>query len=501
VSRTRLADEGVVSLGAKRRVDSFNRLAIADALLTLGVLTLPAGIVECFDDLSHGLVLLIGGGIGIGIGVSGRRTYQRRHRPTAARVVGGLAATWAVLVVFGTGIYLLSGVTSNPATALFESASGFSTTSLTALDPTELSAGMQLFRGATQWVGALVGLLAGIVALPGVLRGSVHVPVGQGRRLDRLAPGPVTGRRRVLAIYAGLTALCGLAYGATGMGLENSIVHAMTTVSTGGFTNRIDSFASYGAGPQIVATVFMTIAGMSYFVIWWIIRGQRRRFMRSTELWLYLAMILSATIAILLATDGVGLRHALFQSASAASTTGLASADWTVFPSSALAVLLITTATGAMGASAGGGLRVARAGALVAYAQREMRRQLDPHVVTVVKREGTVVADDELERLTGYQIAHVGICAIGAFLLATTGVDIVSSLWTAISAVSTAGPSPITGPAGDATNLTAVGRLLLIPGMLAGRLTILPLLAAIVGLLQAKDHVLRRVKRTVRRVR
>ncbi len=501
MSRPRLADTGVVPLGGERRVDSFNRLAVADALLTIGILILPAGIVETFDDTYHGLVLLAAGAVAIGIGASGRRTYQRRLRPTAARVVGGLAAAWAVLVVFGTGVYLLSGVTSNPATALFESASGFSTTSLTAFDPTELSAGMQLFRGATQWVGALVGLLAGIVALPGVLRGSVHVPVAQGRRLDRLAPGTITGRRRVLAIYGGLTSLCGLAYIATGMGFKDSIVHAMTTVSTGGFTNRADSFASYGVGPQIVATIFMTIAGTSYFVIWWILRGQRSRFLRSTELWLYLAMIACASIAILLSVDGIALRHAFFQAASATSTTGLASADWTVFPSSALAVLLIATATGAMGASAGGGLRVARAAALVAYARREMRRQLDPNVVTVVKREGALVADDELERLTGYQIAHFGLCAIGAFLLATTGVDIVSALWTAISAVSTAGPSPITGPAGDATTLSAVGRLLLIPGMLAGRLTILPLLAAIVGLLQGKEWAIRRAKRSLRRVR
>ena len=495
MSRARLADTGVVSLGPKRRIDSFNRLAITDSLLVLGILSGLAGMVGVFDDLGDGFVLLTTGLVSTLIGSAGRRTYERRHRPTPGRVVGGLAATWAVLVVIGTGVYLASGATNSAGTALFESASGFSTTALTVLDPTQLSSGMQLFRGGTQWLGALIGLLAAVVSLPGVLRGSVHVPVGQGRRLDRLSPDPVTGRRRVSGIYVGLTVLCALAYAATGMGAKDSAVHALTTVSTGGFTNRTDSFVSYGAGAQIVATIFMTLAGMSYFVFWWVLRGQRSRFFRSTEMWLYFTMITVATISLLLAVDGIAIRHALFQAASAASTTGLASADWTVFPSSALAVLLIVTATGAMGASAGGGLRIARAGALVAYARRELRRQLDPRIVTVVKREGRIVTDEELERLTGYQIAHVGLCIIGAFLLATTGVDIVSSLWTAISALSTAGPSPITGPHGDATNLPAAARLLLIPGMLAGRLTILPLLAAIVGMLQARNHLLKRFKR------
>lgn len=498
MSRARLADTGVVSLGPKRRIDSFNRLAITDSLLVFGILSGLAGLVGVFDDAGDGFVLLITGVLSILVGSAGRRTFERRHRPTPGRVVGGLAATWAVLVVIGTGVYLASGATNSVGSALFESASGFSTTALTVLDPTQLSSGMQLFRGGTQWLGALIGLLAAVVSLPGVLRGSVHVPVGQGRRLDRLSPSPVTGRRRVSGIYVGLTVLCGLAYAATGMGAKDSAVHALTTVSTGGFTNRIDSFVSYGAGPQIVATIFMTLAGMSYFVFWWVLRGQRRRFLGSTEMWLYFAMIAFTTITLVLAVDGISIRHALFQSASAASTTGLASADWTVFPSSALAVLLIATATGAMGASAGGGLRVARAGALVAYARRELRRQLDPRIVTVVKREGRTVTDEELERLTGYQIAHVGLCAIGAFLLAVTGVDIVSSLWTAVSALSTAGPSPITGPHGDATNLSAAARLLLLPGMLAGRLTILPLLAAIVGILQARDHIINRVKRQLR---
>jgi len=498
VSRPRFADKGVVLLGPKQRSESFNRLAITDSLLALGILSGLAGLVGVFDDRGDGVVLLVTSFVSISIGIAGRRTYQQRRRPTPGRVVSGLAATWAVLVVIGTGVYLASDATDSAASALFESASGFSTTALTVLDPSQLSVGMQLFRGGTQWLGALIGLLAAVVSLPGVLRGSVHVPVGQGRQLDRLSPGAVTGRRRVSGIYVGLTAVCGFAYAGTGMGIKDSVVHALTTVSTGGFTNRADSFASYGAGPQIVATVFMTLAGMSYFVFWWLLRGQTRRFLRSTEMWLYFAMIAAVTISILLAVDGIALRHAVFQAASAASTTGFASADWTLFPPFALAVLLIATATGAMGASAGGGLRIARAGALTAYARRELRRHLDPHIVTVIKRGGRVVADDELERLTGYQIAHLGLCAVGAFLLATTGVDIVSSLWTAISALSTAGPSPITGPSGDATNLPTAARFLLIPGMLAGRLTILPLLAAMVVLLQAKDHSIKRVKRLAR---
>ena len=148
-----------------------------------------------------------------------------------------MGAVGVCRVVVGAGVYLARSATGSAGAALFEAASGFSTTALTVLVPTQLSVGMQLFRGSTQWLGAMIGLMAAVVSLPGVLRGSVHVPVGQGRRLDRLAPDPATGRRRVTGIYVGLTLGCGLAYAGTGMGTKDSIVHALTTVSPGGLTN------------------------------------------------------------------------------------------------------------------------------------------------------------------------------------------------------------------------------------------------------------------------
>ena len=99
-----------------------------------------------------------------------------------------------------------------------------------------------------------------------------------------------------------------------------------------------------------MATVFMLIGGMSFFVLFWLLRGNHRRFVQSPELRIYLGIIGVVTLSLLREVDGLSVGDALFTAASASSTTGLAVIDWTGFPSGAMALLLVAVATGAMGA-------------------------------------------------------------------------------------------------------------------------------------------------------
>ena len=473
-------------------------LAISDGLVRVGTAGLLAGAIGVFVAPLDSLVMVTIGGVALAIGISGRRTFVRRQHTAAARMLSGLASTWAVMVLVGTATYLATGAIGTVDGALFESAAGFSTVALTTVDAEELTLPVALYRGATQWIGGLLGLLTVVVALPRTMKGRVQLPKGQGRQADRLVPTVVIGRQRVFRLYMGLSVACFVAYLLTGMRVRSAAIHAMTTVSTGGFTDTADSFMSINGPARVVATLFMITAGVSFFALFWLFRGNHRRFVRSPELRIYLLIIATVTAMLVLQVDGLSIGDALFTAASASSTTGLAVVEWTIFPSGALSLLLVAVATGAMGASAGSGLRVIRAWLLLLFAGREVRRQLDPNAVIAVKHAGRPVLNDELDHLTGYQIAHFGLCAIGAFMLALTGDELVDSLWVAISVISTSGPSPVTGAAGDADLLGDVGQLILIPGMLAGRLTILPLLLAVASVLRAKDWALRTGRRLLR---
>ena len=489
-----------VALFGERANDrtSFGRLAVADGLLGFAIICGLSLLVGLGGTQREVLVLsaaLLGSGTAA---VAGRRRYERRGDPSTYLVVSALAATWMALVLSGTAVYLLTGTVTSPANALFESAAGFSTVAATTLDVTALSPTMSVFRAATQFLGGLLGLIAAVVSLPRVMKTTLQVPSGEGLRRDRLVPAPLLGRRRIMAIYSVLTLLCALAYASTGFGIRSALIHGMTTVSTGGFSDRASSFMDAGVGAKLVATVFMFVAGMSYFALFWLIRGKTAKFVRSIEWRVYLAIVSSSSLAIFFGTESTGFVDSVFTATSASSTTGFAVVEWPAFSSFGLAVLLFGVATGAMSASSGSGLRVIRAFLLVRFALREIRLQLDPKAVTVIRYDDRALADRELDSLTGYQIAHFGLVGVGAFVLATTGDDLVDALWTSVSMISTFGPSPTMGPMGDANQLSEAGRLLMIPGMLAGRLTVLPLLFAVAAALAGFRGARRRIRSRLR---
>lgn len=499
--RTSTRDRFAPLAGSPWITSSWARLAITDSLMAFGAVTLAIALIGFADDTGDAAGLLVLGGVCLLIGLGGRRTFVRARRPAPGKILSGLALVWAALVLAGTAGYLATGTIDRVDDAVVEAAAGFATTSVTTLDPAELSVPMQLWRGATQWVGGLVGVVAGVVALPMALGHSALTPQRTGSGRERLVPSPLVGRRRILAIYLGFTAACGIAYAAVGMGARESVVHAMTTVSTGGFSTRADSFASFGGGPRIVATASMLIAGLSFFVLWWLARGKVQPLFRSVELRSYLTMVTVATTVVVLDADGISLGDALFTVASACSTTGFAVGDWTVLPDAALAILLVAVATGSMTGSAGAGLRILRARVLVRYAARELRLHLDPHAVVVVKLGDDAIEERALERMTGYQIAHLGLCGLGAFALAAFEVDVLAAIWSSISAVSTFGPGLGTGPFGQLEDFSQPARLVLVPLMLAGRLSVLPVLLGVVWLARGESLVERRIRRSLTKER
>ena len=477
---------------------SYTRLAIADGMLAVGLVTALCGLAGGFDDRGDALFLFITGSVSAGVGIIGHRSLERRHRPPPDRILGGLALAWLTLVVLGTGVYLGTGTIGRVDSAFVEAAAGFSTTNITTLDPGDLSVSMQLWRAATQWIGGLLGILVAAIALPLVLRGTVLNRSYSQDDAERLAPTPIMGRRRIMGIYSAFTIALGIAFALVGLGPQDSVVHALTTISTGGFSSRADSFVGFGPGARFVAVIGMIIGGSSYFVVWWALRGRLRPVWRSTELRLYLGLLIAGSALVTFGDAGIGLGDAIFTTVAAASTTGYAVGDWTVLDDSVLMVLLILIATGSMSGSAGGGLRVIRAWALISLASRELRRHLDPSAVVVIRQGGQAVDERVLERTTGYQIAHLGLAGLAAFLLAATGVDLVGSIYTGISVLSTNGTGVGAGPFGNVEAFSPLAQLLLTPFMLAGRLTILPVLVGIAWLFRAQKAVERRTRRLLR---
>ena len=484
---------------APKRIVSWGLASIVDAGLVLGVVTALCGLAGIGDDSAQAAVFSCVGAACASAALIARRRVAPPHRPGAGRVFAGIGLLWTVLVLFGAVLYAATGALDRLDDALVESAAGFTTTAVTLLDSAEASRTVLLFRAATSWVGGLTAMLITVVTLPILLRSTTLIAYTAGSRGLDLVPTAEAGTRRVLVCYSGFTAACVVAYLASGLGIVDALVVGMGTASTGGFTGRADSLASFGAATQAVAAAGMLLAGAGIFVIWWMVRGRVRPLWRSQELRTFLLVLAVATAAVGVHRD-IGWGEAGFMAVSMASTTGFAVADWTGWGSSATVVLLVAAGIGSMMGSPGGGMRVMRARLLLGSAGGELRRQLDPYAVVLVRRDDETLSSRTLARLGGHQIAYVVLVGVGALLLGTSGLSLLGSVWGSVSAVSTLGPAMgEIGAFGQLAGLDRPARLALAAPMMGGRMSIPALLAGVGLLLHTYQAAARRVRYRTRR--
>ncbi len=409
------------------------------------------------------------------------------HR-SAVRVLTTVVATAAALVVISTVVYLASGEVDRVDDAMFESVAGFTTTSLTVVDPEALSTWLLTWRALTQWLGGLGGLVFALVLVPtfGGQRRLSEIAGGRGRRAVLARRWSHTTQRVVLT-YAVFTVLVFGAYAAAGMGVFDAATFGLTTASTGGFANYRESFAHFdSAAIEWVGAWAMGLAGMSVAALVWLVRGQVRSLWRSTELKFYAGLILLATVLVAAWTwqdTGGGadaVRHSFFTVTSAISTTGFRVVDWGHWIFAPQAMLLLLIGVGSMAGSAGGGFRVLRVIEVLGIVRRELVLQLHPQAVVPVKVSGAAASEASLTRVHNFQILWVLAAAFGVFGIASLGGDLLTAVSGAISALATAGPGlgDLTGFA-DATVLAAPARGVLIALMFLGRLSIYPVVVVI----------------------
>lgn len=402
--------------------------------------------------------------------------------------------SWVVLIGGAAGVHLLADATDQVDTALLEGAATATTTAMTSLDLDSQPMGLLLFRAMTQWLGGMGGLIVALVVIPLVFGAR---EVGRGR-LARDAAGLLAGGHRgyarIVAIYAALTMLMVVLFTAAGMGAFDASVHAMATASTGGLGTHTSSLAAFdSAAIEWVAVLGMVVAGLHFGVIWWAIKRQFDQLARQTELWTYLAtfVFVTACLALWLQDDSTSaIRTAAVQVASAMSTTGFVSTPWLGLDNGAQTLLFTLVGIGAMAGAAGGGFRYLRVIELLGFARRELKRQLHPTVVAVVRVGGRSVPERTLDRANSYMVLAVLIGAVGAALIALgdSAVSVTGAISLSVSAVSTAGPHLHDGPLGD---LSGLSKVTLSSLMLLGRLSlyavILTVLTVAVRLFQWVD--------------
>ena len=400
-----------------------------------------------------------------------------------------VALAWILLSVFGAMPFMLSGMLPNFTDALFEAASGFTTTGATVLTDFDTPRhGVMFWRSFTHWIGGMGVLVLTLALIPQMTGRTSHLVRAEspGPSLSKIVPKMGDTARILYTIYGAMTLIEFVALMFAGMSPYDAAIHAMGTAGTGGFSNYAASVGAFDSAViDVIITVFMVLFGVNFALFFYMLTGHWRDVFRSEELKWYLGIFLFATAVITVVTlpqYGTvphALRYASFQVASIMSTTGYATADDNLWPQSARMLAFILMFVGSCAGSTAGGLKIVRVAQLCKLGRREIRRSFQPRSVHVIRFDGHGVDETMLSQTAVFFFVYVALILVGALAASLLGsYDLETNFTAALTCVSNVGPGlGAVGPAGSFAGYTPAAKVMFTMLMLCGRLELFPILA------------------------
>lgn len=400
-----------------------------------------------------------------------------------------VAAAWVSLSLLGAVPYVACGAIPRYVDALFETVSGLTTTGATILTDIEaLPRGVLFWRSETQWIGGMGVLVMFLALMPKVGDGAVHLMRAEspGPIKSKLVPKVSDTAKILYRIYISLTVLEIAALRIAGMPWFDAVNHGFTTMATGGFSVKNDSIAAYAHLPAVawVISVFTFLAGVNFSLMYAAARGNVRQLLRNTELRLYAAIALLATVGIGLnlwlqggAAPQEAAGDAAFQVITVVTTTGYSTRDFARWPAFSQTVLALLMLLGACAGSTAGGVKLSRVLIWWKSLKRDLGRIIHPKRVSVITIDGQSVDESVIGVCHGFLVAYVLILVAGALVVSWDGPGFTESFTASLTCIGNVGPGlGALGPAGNFSVLSGVSKVVLSLEMLMGRLELMPIL-------------------------
>lgn len=392
-----------------------------------------------------------------------------------------VACSWIFTSLFGMLPLYTSGAIPAFIDAFFESVSGFSTTGSTILSDIEsLPKSMNMWRCLTHWLGGM-----GIVALTVALLPLLGVGGFQLIKAETTGPekGKVTAKitttAKILWItYMVLTVLQAVLLKLCGMSVFDAWAHAFATLGTGGFSTMNSSIGSYNsASIDFICTLFMFLAGINFSLYFYGITGKWRDIRTNSELKAYVLLFVISSLAIALCLiNNYGsfwhaLRYSSFQSIAIMSSTGFATADFTLWPSTAQFFIFLLFFVGGCSGSTGGGFKVIRWVILFKQFNNEVRKLVHPHGVFSLRLNSNPAREELVYSVASFAVLYLLLVLVTMFVGCIGGLDLFTSFTGALSMVGNIGPGfGSLGPSCNYGFLPFFVKLWYCFAMLAGRL-------------------------------
>ncbi len=399
-----------------------------------------------------------------------------------------VALGWLTMSIFGMLPYLFSGVIPNLTDAMFETVSGLTTTGASVLNDIEsIPKGILFWRSMTQWIGGMgiIVLTVAIFPLLGIGGIELFVAESPGPTSDKIHPRIKETAKRLWMIYVALTAVLTVILSFAGMTFYDAINHAMTTMSTGGFSTKNDSIAHFNS-PLIQYPIifFMFLAGTNFTIIYFSLKGKFKKVWQSDEFRAYLTVVVILVLLVSYAVYNLGgtafeqsFRNSAFQVVSVITTTGFVTADYTAWTPGLTMFFFILMFVGASAGSTSGGIKVVRHLVFFKNSLLEFKRLLHPRAIIRIKIDRQIVAPRILTHILVFLLIYLILFVIGSIIVTMMGMDFISAVGAVATSLGNVGPGiGSVGPLDNFAEIPLSAKWFLCFLMLLGRLELFTIL-------------------------
>ena len=416
-----------------------------------------------------------------------------RHSRAELRLRDGflvVVLVWLVLSLIAALPFMLAANPDlSPVDALFEAASGLTTTGASVLSSVEtLPRSILYYRQQLQWLGGMGIIVLAIAVMPMLGVGGMQLYRAEtpGPIKDsKLTPRITETAKALWFIYLGLTVACAAGYYFAGMGWFDAVAHAYSTVAIGGFSTRNDSLGFFQSTPiYLTAVVFMLLSSLNFALHFNAIRSQKIGvYLRDSETRAY-ALVLAVVFLICLLTlivfgvfDALSdsVLHSLVQVVSIGTTTGFTTTPFSLWPLFLPVLLILLSSAGGCAGSTAGGIKMIRMVLLFKQGAREISRLVHPSALIAIKLNGRPVADNVINAVWGFLALYLFSYVLLLLLMLATGSDMLTAFSAVSACLNNLGPG-LGAVAHNYSDISGFGKAVLIFAMLLGRLELYTLL-------------------------
>lgn len=396
--------------------------------------------------------------------------------------------SWTSVAAFGGIPFVFADLGMSYTDAFFESMSGITTTGSTVLSSLDSAPkGILIWRALLQWLGGIGIILMAVAILPLLQVGGMQLfKMESSINQEKTFPRTAQIATSITLIYFALTLICAISLRAAGMNGFDSIIHSMTTIATGGFSSHDKSIGYFESNSiQLIIIIGMLFGSLPFLLYLEVAKGRVSSLFRDSQVRTFFGIVLTGIVFITLwrsLMNNINFSDALletaFNSISVITGTGYSTTNYSLWGGFAVACLFIFMFIGGCAGSTSCGIKIFRFEVLFSTAKSQINKLRHPHGVFIPQYNNSPLPDSVIEAVMNFLFLFAFIYIIITLALASLGLDFITSISSAATAIANVGPAlgDIAGPSGNFSSFPTPAKWILSLGMLLGRLELFTVL-------------------------